>query len=90
MNQLENSSPEDVKFQEFIMKVCNTISDIQKNLEICKKSLIQDSLGMSDFMTYGVGNKSTNRYGSVSHRIQEDMKHEMKYLKRSFELLIKD
>jgi hypothetical protein len=87
MKILEVRSPEDKKFCEFCCDVYDQISLVQEHLEFIKNNLVKDSQNFQQVTTYHLGKKSVDRFGFIKIKIEEGMRNELKFLKRSLELL---
>lgn len=87
MKILDDRNPEDKRFCEFCCEVYDQISLIQEHLEFIKINLVKDSQNFQQVTTFRIGKKSVDRFGFIKIKIEESMKNELKFLKRSLELL---
>ena len=87
MKILEDINPEDKRFCEFCCEVYDQISLVQEHLEFIKNNLVKDSQNFQEVTKFHVGKQIVDRFGFVKIKIEEGMRNELKFLKRSLELL---
>ncbi len=80
-SKFENSDPEDKRFQEYCVEVCELISDLNKKIESYKDTVMMRSLNCPETCSYGIGrNKVTNRYGFIKYLVEKSFKDDVNFL----------